>query len=331
MFNINTLNPSAVTYRPIVSPGTKFINNEIVSLDDIYVPAESDNPVRASGKSVMNIQKLSQSFYEGIDYSEMPPVVRKNSRIVNGKHYLYELVCGNHRYEALQSIGFDRWIFSIYEFALNNVSFEDSVRTFQLMENNHNPALPSSEDDIANIITRLIVYGSKLVDNTEKSIRAYVDTYCTKVHHNTKAKIVRQVIRNCGTYQDVVTYTSKDAFKWIEENTTYVVAGNHDNNRKKFGWTVLEGYEYEYIMSAAKKFSESGRESYFLCHTKAPTEQFPLTEKRKKMMNTFAELEDSLKEVFEYYKKHNRFPWSVEGFLPQDHQAGESGRLIPAV
>lgn len=331
MFDINTLNPFAVTYRPAVSPGTNFVANEVIPLSEIYCRPQGENLVRANGKSVINIQRLAQSLYNGIDYSAMPPVVRKCSRIVDGVHYKYELICGFHRHEALRTIKFDRWIFSIYEFALNDVSYEDSVQTFQLMENNHNPALPASEDDIVNIITRMIEHNSTLVKNEEKSIRNYVDTYCDKIHYNTRAKIVRQVIRNCGTYQDVVTYTSKDAFDWIEKHTNYVVAGKHDTNRKKFGWTVLEGYEYEYIMNATKKFAESGRESYFICHTKSPTEQFPLTEKRKRMVETFAELESSLKDVFEFYKKNNRFPWSIEGFLPQDHLKNESEKLIQVV
>lgn len=327
MFDINTLNPSDVTFAPVVSPGVKFIQNAIIPLNEIYVPAMADNPVRSKGKSVVNIQRLSQSFSVKVDYSEMPPVVRKNSRIVDGKHYLYELVCGNHRMEAFRGLGYDRWIFSIYEFAQNEFSFEDSVRTFQVMENNHNPALPSTEDDYANIITRLIMHNSKLVTNTESSIRDYVDTYCTTVHHNTKAKIVRQVIRNCGAYQDVVTYTSNDAFKWIEEKTDFTVAGTLDSNRKKFGWTVLEGYEYEYIMNAARKFAESNKESYFICHTKAPTEKMPLDAKRNKMVHAFSELETALKEVFEFYRETGRFPWKVEGFLPQNHKTNEDSLI----
>lgn len=323
MFDINTLNSSAVTFAPIVSPGVRFVENKIIPLKNIYVPAMAVNPVRSKGKVLTNVQQLSQSFSVKIDYSEMPPVVLKLSRQVNGKHYKYELVCGNHRMEAFRSLGYDQWIFSVYDFAQDDVSFEDSVRTFQVIENNHNPALPSSEDDLTNIITRLIMHNSSLVSNTESSIRDYLDTYCTNVHHNTKAKIVRQVVRNCGAYQDVVTYTSDDAFKWIEENTDYTVAGEIDAKRKKFGWTVLEGYEYEYVMSAAKKFAESNKESYFICHTKAPTEQKPLDAKRKAIHDTFSKLESALKEVFEFYRKTGRFPWTVEGFLPQDHKNNE--------
>jgi hypothetical protein len=323
MFVLNSLDLAKVTFAPVVSPGAKFDCNQILPLDEIYVPPMADNPVRKAGKNLVNIQKLTQSLSRGIQYDKMPPVVIKRSRIVNGKHYKYELVCGNHRFEALVNNGYDKWIFSIYQFGLNGVSFEDSIRTFQLMENDHAPALESSDEDISNIISYLIAHGSDLVKNTEDSIREYVETYCKNKHFQTKAKIVKQAVRKSGAYQHVVTYTAADAFKWIDENTTYSVAGKLDAKRKKFGWTVLEGYEYEYVVSAINKFAESGKQSYFVCHTKAPTEKMNLTEKRKRMLESFAELEDNLISVFDYYEKNGKFPWNVEGFLPQDHKSNE--------
>ena len=49
-----------------------------------------------------------------------------------------------------------------------------------------------------------------------------------------------------------------------------------------------------------------------------------LDDKREKMQDAFAELEDHLVQVFEFYKETGRFPWNVEGFMPQDHKNKEN-------
>jgi hypothetical protein len=328
--NLHSLDHKLVTAVIIHSPGTKFHHYEVIPFDEIYVPPMANNPVRKKGKNPHNVEKLAQSTSRGIQYDKMPPVVRKCSQIIDGKHYKYELVCGNHRMEAFIKNGYDRWIFGIYEFGLDGISYEDSVRTFQLIENDHSPALESSDEDISNVISRLISMGSNLVQNNEDSIREYVETYCKNKHWQTQAKIIRQAVRLSGAYQEVVTYTADDAFKWIAQNTNYAVAGEYDSKRRNFGYTVLEGYEKEYVMSASKKFAESGKQSYFICHTKPPTEKNGLSDKRNNMLQSFDDIEQSLVEVFNYYQKNGKFPWRVEGFLPQDHKANEKA-FIPVV
>jgi len=327
MFNTRDLNLNKVTFKPIQSPGQKFEHYEIIQLDEIYIPPMPDNPTRSSGKDPVNIQALTQSLSHGINYNLMPPVVRRNSRIIDGKHYKYELIAGNHRMEALLNNKYDEWIFGIYEFAVNGYSYEDSVRTFQLMENDHNPALVSSEKDISNTITRMIAYGSTLVTDDEASIRRYVETYCKNKHGNARNAIVKRVLRNRGVYQDIVTYTAKDAFKWISDNTDYTVAGTLDRKRDKYGWTVLEGYQYEYVMNAVRKYAETGKESYFVCHTKAPTEKMDLDAKRINMNQVFEQLESDLVETVKFYNKHGRFPWQNEGFMAQNHKTNEKGMI----
>jgi hypothetical protein len=122
----------------------------------------------------------------------------------------------------------------------------------------------------------------------------------------------------------VVTYTATDVNDFISKTTKYVVSGNYDHNLQMNGWSVLEGYEYEMMMNAIKKFGESGNESYFTLHTKSPTEKYGVVERRNKMIETFQNLEDSLLKVFDYYEKNGKFPWHIEGFLPQDVKSGES-------
>lgn len=323
MFKLDSLDPSKVTFRDIVSPGVKKVDRKIVNLSQIYQPPLVDNPVRKKQKDKEHIQSLVQCFTPGIDYSLMPPVVRWNPRIVDGVQYDYELLCGNHRLEAFTMLGYERWIFDVYEICLDGISYEDSVRTLQLQENNHKAQLPSSKDDVINVICRLIDYGSKLVENTESSISAYVDTYCSNMHHQTKSKVIRGVIAARGAYQDIVTFTALDVDRWLSKNTSYTNAGNLDKHRNKHGWTVLEGYEARYFVNAARKFSETGKESYFICHTKPPTNQETLELKRMKMVKKWKSLEDSFIDVINFYNEHQRFPWSTEGFMPQDRKKPE--------
>jgi hypothetical protein len=328
MFDTQALDYKLVTFDKIVSPGSVFIEYEKISLDDIYVPPMADNPVRVGGKDPVNVMALVQSFSHGIDYSRMPPTVRRNPRRVDGKHYTWELITGNHRMEAFLKNGYTEWIFGVYEFARNGYSYEDSVRTFQLMENDHKPQLESSLNDIINTVSRLIAHGSKLVNNTEDSIRRYCNVYLPNMHGNKRNPIIQQIMRRAGTYQDIVTYTADDTSVWIHNKTDYVIGGNYDGKRNKYGWTVKEGYQYEYIMNATRKYAETGKESYFVCHTKAPTEKMDLDAKRINMQKVFENLEADLVEVVKFYNQNKRFPWVNEGFLPQNKKINENA-FIP--
>jgi hypothetical protein len=323
MYDVNTLDPKLVTFTAIYSPGSKFEKYETIPFSKIYQPSPNENYARKKGKDAAHIQSLKVCFSHGIDYSQMPPIVYKKHQIIDGVHYDYVLIAGWHRFEALQSLGYDKWIFGVYQLAQDGYSFEESYVTLQNLENNHKAQKDSSEEDISNSIGRLISHGSKLVTKDEDSIRDYVEMVCSNKAWQTKAKIVRMAVRATGAYQDVVSYTADDAFKWINDNTNFVVAGEFDNKRKKYGWTVLEGYEYEYVVSAAKKFAESGKGSYFVCHTKPPTEKKDVNDKREGMLKAFNQLDNALLEVFDYYKKNNKFPWNVEGFLPADKKLGE--------
>jgi hypothetical protein len=324
MFDVNTLDPKLVTFMALNSPGAKFDKYEVITLSKIYQPAPNENYTRKKGKDISHVQSVKICLTPGIDYSIMPPLVYKKHQIIDGVHYDYVLVAGWHRMEALQSLGYDKWIFGVYQLAQDGYSFEESYGTLQNLENNHKAQKESSEEDISNSIGRLITHGSKLVTKDENSIRDYVNFVCSNKPWQTRSKIVRMAVRASGAHQDVVTYTADDAFKWIAKETDFVVAGEFDNKRKKYGWTVLEGYEYEYVVSAAKKFAESGKESYFVCHTKPPTEKKNVTDKREGMMRSFNQLDNALLEVFDYYKENGKFPWSVEGFLPQDKKLGEN-------
>ena len=319
MFNTKTLNVNLVTASPIVCKGTRFLENLVIPLEDIYVPPMSDNFGRKEGKDPKHVMALKYALSDGIDYNRAPPVVRKNSRILNGKHYKYELIAGNHRYEALYENKYEEWIFSVYEFGLDGLSLNQSKWSFQLKENNHLPQLTSSAEDIANAVVRIVSEKVEEVPLTKEQVRDMVKEYT-----NSKVNdIVNKIAAARGLYQDIVTYTQEDVKRFISDNTDYVGSGHLDRKRKKIGWTVKEGYEPEYVMSGLRKYAETGKESYFLCHTKSPTERMNLKAKRESMLETFDTLSSALVKTFEFWQKNGRLPFSVEAFLPQDHKSNE--------
>jgi hypothetical protein len=327
-FNVHTLDPNLVKAKIIVGPGVLYDNTKVIEFKDIYVSPQENNHARVITKDANQIQLLMANFTNGVYYDRKPPIVRENPREIDGVIYKYELLCGHHRFEAMKRLGYDRWIFWIYKICLNGYSLDDCRLTLQLLENDHDSQLASSAEDVSGAIIYLINHGSRLVQNTEQSIREYVDNYCKNMHSNTKGKVIRQVMSKLNTYRRIVTFTGDDALSWIQSNTNYVTAGDYDAKRKKYGWSVLEGYEYEQVFNAIRKFAETGKESYFICRTKAPTIKSDLNTKRTGMVKEFEYLEDCLVETFNYYKENGKFPWHAEAFIPQDTELENSSKPI---
>jgi len=319
-FDLSTLDPNKVTASIIISPGVKYRDCLNISFSNIYESAQENNHARAGTKDAYHVQLLTVNFSNGIEYDKRPPIVRYNPRVIDGVTYEYELIAGHHRLEAMKRLGYDRWLFWLYDICLDGYSFDDCRITLQIKENDHVVSLGNSPEDVSGAISWLITHGSRLVENTEESIRAYVDTYCKNMHWNTRGKVVRQVMSKVNTYRRIVTYTSEDATLWISKNTDYVSNGNYDPKREKYGWSLLEGYEYEQIFNAIKKYNERGRESYFICRTKAPTIQNDLHSKRGGMIEQMEHLEEALIATFKFYQENGRFPWNVECFIPQDSE-----------
>ena len=327
-FNSKSLDKSKVTRALIQSPGSKWEGIRLLDLDKVYVPKSAKNETlnKARGKKGLNrghISKLKISLVEnGIDYTKPLMIVVRKHQVIDGHVYDYELVAGYHRYTALVESNIDSWLFDEYSFGYGDYSESYSKKILQIRENDHSPELPNQEDDLVNLIGEMI--DSKDILNTEDDIRNFLDEHCTHMHHMTKGKIIRRAVSANGSYQDVMTWSITEVKDFTTSKTNYAVAGNKDDNRDMYGWSVLEGYEYEYLTNALRRFKETDKESYFICHTKAPTDKETLNQKRNKMIGAFENLEECMIKAYKFYQKNERWPWAIEGFLPQDKKNAEN-------
>jgi hypothetical protein len=322
--NTKKLDVAKVTAEPIVVKGTKFLKHLKISLNEIHVPPMNNNSVRKDTTNHENVNNLKQSMEKGIKYNLLPPIVRKNPQFIDGKSYNYELIDGHHRWHAMQDGNCKEWIFSLYEFGLDGVSYENSVEDLQLTANDHPPQLPASVADVANIIVKRINSSESDIENNEYSIREYVNRVCKNRATAFKGKVEAAVIKACGTWQDVITYTQEGVNGWVAKEG-YVVGGKLDKTRDEHGWSVKDTrFVNEFKMSGILKLAETNKESYFLFHTLAPTESQDLNAKRNAMIKHSKKTDAALFKFAEWVVENKRMPWHDIGFLPQDKKANET-------
>lgn len=325
-FNHKSIRPEKVTHGTINVPGVNFLERKILTVDQIYQPPIANNPTRSKGKDSSQVLSLQHSLSLGIDYSRMPPIVKRiiPRMDVLGNMLYYELVTGHHRMEALRTLGYDSWVFDVYD----NITAEDVKITVQFKENDHTPQLSVTENDAVKTILTLIGMKSNFIPadedgSYEDSIWTYINTYSSHMHHNTKCKVLKDCIRhlqdnNMMPYYDYYEYTKEDVVRYIDQHTDLTMRGRYDTKRDQYGWCFQQGYESEFIMNAMKKFYDTGKLSYFSLHTKTPTEDNTLEDRRQNMVENIHEFGSMIIECANFYKKHGKMPWSIMGYLPQD-------------
>ena len=317
------LNKSKVARNIIFSPGSKQVEIKEIELSNIYVPqsvkGSTVNKARYKGLNSNHINKLAESLSKGIDYSKPLPIVVKKEQWVDGKYYEYELVAGAHRFEAMRKNKETSWLFDVYVVGIDNVSYPKALAALQIRENDHAVEQPNSAEDLINLLGFLIK--TKELGNTEDDIKNFLNENTSNLHSSTLAKVINQTVNRNGSYRDIKTYPAEQLVSLLSSNPekrNYAYGGNYDPIRDKFGWTVLEGYEYEYVTNALKKLDETGKGSYFLCHTKAPTEKKNLKTRRVSQINAISQLERGIEKAYKYKKEHGEWPWNIETFLGQD-------------
>lgn len=304
---------------------SQFLRVEVVKLDDIYCPPMADNPIRSNGKEEDSIKALMYGFkYDGVRLFYRPLIVEECSQIRDGVHYQYKCIDGHHRHEAYELLGVKYVIVAVYKLCVNGYKYSDSAGELQAKSNDFSTCTPTTQSDATNLTCGLISKGTDLFDkDNPKSIKQFIDETFTNMDPGSRAKVYYGVIRQSGIYQNVVTYTEHDNKEWVSKNTDFTINGKFDHKRNMHGWSLQEGYESKVAMKATRTYNQTGKESYFLCRTKAPSEKRPLCKRRLDMLETFDEIGEAILSVAEYYKEHGVFPWHVEGFLPQDHKAEE--------
>ena len=318
-----------LTRSPIDAAGSKYQKTLILDTKLIYVPktpsGKSLNKARRKGLKQDHINKLSVSLKNGIDYSKRPPIVVKKHQWVDGTFYEYELICGAHRFAAMGQAGIFSWVFDVYVLGTDGIAKDLAMVTLQMRENDHAWELPSTADDLINMIGFLIE--QKLMENTEKAITDYLLENTQNLHGATRKKVVLGAVRSNGAHQDIKTYPADELQKFIDNNSDYTYGGRHDTVRDKFGWTIMEGYEYEYISNALKKVADTDKGSYFLMHTKAPTENRDLKSRRKAMLAAIKQLESGIEKAAKIKAETGNWPWHIEAFMGQDVKNSEKSFL----
>ena len=153
----------------------------------------------------------------------------------------------------------------------------------------------------------------------------------THVHASTKTASIKRAMSKHGVHQDFVIRDWTEIQKFTKnldnysEGDVYTNQGNLDLSRNEHGWTVKEGYEREFIMSAIKKYHDTKNPSYFVNWVKTPNDKSPSAiEKRAVMSENYQKLETALKTTIKYYEKHGTWPWRQEAWFPQDNKTGEN-------
>lgn len=316
-----------------VKPGANFVKYVAVKTKNIFIrknEKSANNNLVRKNMSQGGINALAQSFRTQGQLLNLPiPTVKESQPfMINGVWYTLTGVDIHHRHDAAIQAKLDELIVAIFDFD----SEEDEVK-FMLESNDHSPTNPITADDICNTLCLAVNKG--WIGNIKEEMEEWISgiKHC---HGNTKNKGVREAMRLCGTYSDCRTYTANDVQSFIDcddnyadGETKYTTGGVLDDERDKLGWSVLEEYTQKYIWEAAKKFFETGKESYFICHVKTPTDKENLSQKRIGMLDRVSFLESVLDKVFEYKQKYGHYPWKIKAFLPQDNVNSESGFIDP--
>ena len=284
---------------------------------------------------------MIDSFRNGIEHSRPVPIlVRKTGVNASDKVTNYERYDGNNRHEALTIVGFTEYVFDILEYDPSSGVGEEEARiTLQLKANDHVIQSPTSKDDVIRAVLQLLQIGATMVKPDELSVRLYVDRQCSYMPKTVRDSAVSQIIsewndlqlkstnpnaqpiqRNFNTYSafDVKTFINNDKHG-------YQHAGEFDNFRKKYAYSMKEGSERSNIINAIVKWNKEVvvkktpgvKGIYFITHTSPPTKNETMEKKLTKMQDEISTFENAILECAAYHAKHGKFPWEIIGRLPQ--------------
>ena len=338
-FELSPYGTIKVVHPLIISEG--YMTTKKIKLEDIYFPTNEKDAPNNLTRPELDREKVSGfqvSLPTKPNWARPLMVVKeiKGGLTIKGKTYRYMLVDGFHRYTALNKQLVESWIFDVYQ--IPNINDEVD---FQGLANDHDEFVRMKPAGWTNLLKFKVSLGTL---TTEQDMKDYMNKF-VNVTSYTKTKAVKDAVKDLKMWRDFVTYSYDEVNDFIdnlEDNypddiiekglDIYKLGGEIDTRRKsdvsgryECGWSVLYGYEDEYLFNAMKKYHETGNPSYFIKHfNKSPSLKSDIVKERAKMDKNFNELEDALVSTFKYYEKHGTFPWRDECWMPQDNTRGES-------
>ena len=327
---------SETRHIPLQSHGARFVETLDMNPVSIFVPQskkELRNFVRFHFDPE-HAQTLAESFSRGIDPAQPVPVIMKlaTPNQVDGVVYTYILIAGFHRQRAILRNGYESYAYDLYEFGVDGVSQAKAITTFQLKENDKMPSMRCKKDEIINATASLVSQG--LLENNEVEIQAYIDDVASNYKKQSRTAMARKVIKQCGSYQDYVTFDFKQCQSFLGQyrnyesgTVVYQTGWEFDETREKRGATVLGGYEIKAIPTAAEYFLMQGQESYFIGHTPMPKNGETADEARQRIYDQMKLTEAAMIKAVRFYDENGRFPWDLEAWMAQDNLNGEEGFL----
>lgn len=308
-------NPSFIpvpdwTHLNVVSVETRVINFNQIYIDDI-----SHNKAKVETHTPEEIETLKNSFAEGVDTKEFPPAV-----VYRGDEFdkPWALVYGFGRSEALMLNKQKSWYFTVLE------GTEDAMEDVQASENEMLPKRINMEVDMRKFLTNKISKGK--IANDEKAIREKFRKVYPNRDKSVMNRVVQQVMEALNTPQPYILYTSTPRIQqWLENHSSeeYVIEGEYDTKRQMYGTHIKEGYQYRAVISAIKRYSETGEKTYVIGHFSAPTKKATLNSKRKQFIQEFENIRTAMSSC-----GLNVWPIEVLGFLPQDKENENLKQLV---
>ena len=293
----------------------------VKSFDKIYIDDHAYNVVREHGHTNTSIEKLEKSFSAGVGTFVPPPaiILRKGHENLEKP---YELVYGFGRVTALQNLGMKEWFFTLLEVD------ERAMLDVRLYENEAFHKDVNKEADIVRVMVSKIELGH--IRNDEDAIRNEILRICPHKDATVVGRVVSNVVAHTGAFVRYATYNETKVQRWLDDHSSdsYAIGGAFDAKRDMYGFILGEGTGQasipKTIMSAAKKFAQTGKKSYALAHVKVPGKTQNIYEKRRRLSDSLTEHLNMLQKV---YNSKEEF-LHIEGFLPQESVSEDWKKLV---
>lgn len=303
--------------------GAKFRPEPIlVDLSDILQIDEDDtNEGRENYHTNLETQRIGNDLANGVKPWLDLPIIVKNTDTDSAKKY--KTVAGYGTLNGLKSNGVTKYWF--YEVIEHTPSILSEIASFEntssIVETKYNTGV----DGIIYHIKNMIARKHKELINDEESISNYIDRTWPGMIPEVKGTIISKA-RNAQTKsRRIKTYNIPEVDNWLEERADktakFVHGGKFDEDRGMYGFVGVNIQDP--FIRAAKKWNETGKQSYVVLHCKNPGKTQTIPGMRKTLLKNLEEF----KKTFSDLGMKTDF-LVVLGFLPQDKEIDKMTLLV---